>query len=558
MDEGRQMSLKTLLNFSHTVIKLKPRQIYFQIKSRIFKKTPTINYPLNAELKPLHRITHFVDRWTGGEFDCESQTFEFLNKKKTYPEKINWQEQQFGGLWLDHLHYFRYLDKSNSENIALHYEIIMDWKENCKESIKAFFPPYNASERAFCLGRWLIQYRHYLNEDQYRNIISILVADIDFVSDNLEWHLDGNHLLKNLVAIWWGCKIIDADITLKWKKLLNKHLKQTISEQILRDGLHYEKSAIYHQIALIDFIDIYVVTNAEDDDHQYLKTLVRKMTTALKMLTHPDGKTCLFNDASNNLTSPTKDVLSYCHQILGDIPDVNFLENSGYYRFSDDVFYLVADFGNMGPDEQMGHAHSDMLHFELSYQGIRVLVEAGTSSYYDPQRRAYERSTKAHNTVTVGDRSQSNNWGNFRVAQRGKCAVINRSYEEDHLYLEAEHDAYKSNFSTIHKRCLKINSSALIVHDQLITPGYSPELAHSYLHFSDKCKITKISDYSANIMVQNAGALSFTIENATFELKEMQYSQNYNELIPGTVIIITPINIKAAFSFKFVETAIEK
>lgn len=548
---GRWMSIKTLLNFYHTVIHLKPRQVYFQIKSRLFKKTLRINYSLSAELKPLPPITHFVDRWTGGEFDCESQTFEFLEKTISYPEKINWQEQQFGGLWLDHLHYFRYLDKSNSENIALHYEIIKDWKENCKESSKAFFPPYNASERAFCLGRWLIQYRHCLDEDQYRNIMSILVADIDFVSDNLEWHLDGNHLLKNLAALWWGCKIINADITQKWKLILNKHLKQTISEQISRDGLHYEKSAIYHQLALIDFLDIYMVTNADDNDRQYLKTLVQKMAGALKMLTHPDGKTCLFNDSSANLTSPTRNVLSYCESILDEVPSVNSLQESGYYKFSNDVFYLAADFGDMGPDEQMGHAHSDMLHFELSYKGIRVLVEGGTSSYYDPQRRAYERSTRAHNTVTIGGRSQSKNWGNFRVAQRGKCAVINSSHSKDHLYLEAEHDAYKPNFNTIHKRSLKINSSVLSVHDQLITTGYSPELVRSYLHFSDKCNITRTSVNSATIMVQDIGALSFRINNATFELKEMHYSQKYNELTPGTVIIMKPINNQIRFSFNF-------
>lgn len=47
-------------------------------------------------------------------------------------------------------------------------------------------------------------------------------------------------------------------------------------------------------------------------------------------------------------------------------------------------------------------AHSDMLHFDLWYEGVNVLCDGGTFAYYCPQPwQHWNRSTRAHNTVEV-------------------------------------------------------------------------------------------------------------------------------------------------------------
>ena len=543
------MIISTVFNYYNTIKYLKPRQISSQFLFRVFNKPLKINYTHKVELRQLPDIDNFVPRWTGGKFDCKLKIFEFLGQQQSYYMDINWNENKYGGLWLDNLHYFRYLEECSSDDIVVIYNIILNWKENSRKVPKAFFPPYNASERAFCIGRWLILNQKYLSTEQRTNILTILAADIDFISDNLEWHLDGNHLLKNLSALWWGTKVLTSDLHAKWERILKKHLYKTIEEQILHDGLHYEKSPKYHQIALIDFMDILTVIDKNDQEHEYLRNLTKKMASALSMLTHPDGNTCLFNDAPSNLTSSTNEVLRYCEKCLGSLSSVNCLDHAGYYQFKNDDLYVVADFGDLGPDEQMGHAHSDMFHFELSYKNTRVLVEGGTSSYYSPVRRKYERSTLAHNTVTVNNCSQSTNWHNFRVAQRGHCSLISASNDVNELDLVAEHDGYKNSFNLLHKRHLVCNSNGLVITDTIKVKDALSRQLSSNLHFSENCIVEITSDSSATINLKDGQQLYFTVINALYTLERMEYSQNYNELKKGTRLSMSPISENAAIIY---------
>jgi len=74
----------------------------------------------------------------------------------------------------------------------------------------------------------------------------------------------------------------------------------------------------------------------------------------------------------------------------------------------------------LGPDYLLGHAHADTLSFELSVDGTRVIANGGTSRYGSGPRRAYERSTAAHNAVEVAGRDSSEVWDGFRVGRRAK------------------------------------------------------------------------------------------------------------------------------------------
>ena len=73
--------------------------------------------------------------------------------------------------------------------------------------------------------------------------------------------------------------------------------------------------------------------------------------------------------------------------------------------------HLVADVGPPCPPELPAHAHADCLSFELAVDGQRTVVDTGTSTYAPGERRQYERSTRAHNTVEVDGADQSEVWG---------------------------------------------------------------------------------------------------------------------------------------------------
>src|SRR6185436_7069489 len=93
------------------------------------------------------------------------------------------------------------------------------------------------------------------------------------------------------------------------------------------------------------------------------------------------------------------------------------LEPSGYVRIQRDPVLVIFDAAPVGPDYLPGHAHADTLSFELSWGDRRVITNSGTSTYSVGPRRAWERSTAAHNTVEIDDENSSEVWGGFRVAR---------------------------------------------------------------------------------------------------------------------------------------------
>ena len=561
------LEYKLLKNLIYTVKYLSWRQIIYQLKNRITRKGISLVGECSPGLDKRLRgcwgnKIEFVSRWTGGEFDLSRNTFSFIGISKTYHKNVNWNDKSFGGLWLDHLHYFRYLELSenNEKNAIMNYQLIMNWNKHKLQCEKAFYPPYNASERAFCMGRWLLLSEGFLTKDQFNKVLLIIYQDIDFVARNLEWHLDGNHLLKNITAVWWGVEIFDKKFTTKWRGLLNNNLNNIINNQTLKDGMHYEKSYVYHQLALIDFLDIYSIMKVKLSDSRFLNGVIKTMYSSMKYLTHPDGTGCLFNDSPLNLSSSSMNVLSYCQSLnlnSGDNVNLSNLKESGYIQLSNNSgYYIIIDAGSLGPDEQPGHAHSDMLHFEMSFLEYRVLVEGGTSSYYDRRRRPYERSTEAHNTVTVNRKSQSENWGNFRVAERGHCKVIECNQDRDVAVVCAEHDGFKAKYGIIHRRSFKFKEGVFSVNDVLLGQVDPSFVVESYLHFSKDCVLELDGDILV-INISNKHFLYISTINIKINFEPMEYAIKYNQLLPGTRVRMEVLNNNLEFGF-FISESIEK
>jgi hypothetical protein len=95
---------------------------------------------------------------------------------------------------------------------------------------------------------------------------------------------------------------------------------------------------------------------------------------------------------------------------------------------------FVIDCGELGPDYQPGHAHCDLLSYELDLDGIPLVVDSGVSGYDGDPLREYMRSTRAHNTVSVEGRDQHEMWGTFRVARRARPGPVAQGLDEKSSY----------------------------------------------------------------------------------------------------------------------------
>ena len=119
------------------------------------------------------------------------------------------------------------------------------------------------------------------------------------------------------------------------------------------------------------------------------------------------------------------------------------LKASGYYvSRTTRGDHLVFDAGPHG-FLNGGHAHADALSCTLTVAGRPLLVDPGTGTYtMDAALRDRFRSTMMHNTVVIGDRSQSEPIGAFHWRTRTSSEATVWRAAADADYVEGTHAGY--------------------------------------------------------------------------------------------------------------------
>jgi uncharacterized heparinase superfamily protein len=269
-------------------------------------------------------------------------------------------------------------------------------------------------------------------------------------------------------------------------------------EQFLPDGGHFERSPMYHAIATRDLLDVLNLWRTSPPragaSVEALTQVAERAQAFLTDLVHPDGGLALFNDAAQGVAVPADELHAYaarvaapaCHASARATPQLISHPHSGYYGFRDGDDYLIVDCGPIGPDDQPGHAHCDLLSFELSLAGRRLLVDAGVSGYDDDPARDYVRSTAAHNTVLVGGVEQSEMWGTFRVGRRARPLAASIEASRDGVVtFRGAHDGYRHlPQRVVHARTITWDPRArvLLVEDRF--DGAGRIRVESFLHLA--------------------------------------------------------------------------
>jgi uncharacterized heparinase superfamily protein len=152
---------------------------------------------------------------------------------------------------------------------------------------------------------------------------------------------------------------------------------------------------------------------------------------------------------------------------------VTVLAASGYVVVRPDGrTQLVLDAGDPCPDDLPGHAHADCLSFELWIDQERWVVDTGTSTYESGPRRAYERSTAAHNTVEIDGADQTEVWGIFRAARRARGTLELIATSGSMVEVVASHDGYRRlPGSPVHRRRWRISPGQVEITDTISGTG---------------------------------------------------------------------------------------
>jgi uncharacterized heparinase superfamily protein len=470
-----------------------------------------------AKIKAPVGLRDLPGRWRFMDWQPETsrkiiaaREFTFLNQTVARNGSIPWNDHRYAKLWLYHLNYFDFLNvgfalPEEAPLLRAAREIMLDWCAHNTEGTEVGWEPYALSVRIINWLKFLARHRRALEFLEEAGRINPLLASLGVQVATLEHRLEkdllGNHFLKNIKALLFAGALLDARMSLRWWAKGEKLLEQELNEQILSDGGHFERSPMYHAQILEDLAEIRLLcrgTGKKLPCSRLLSQKIRSMAQFLKGILHPDGEIPLFNDSVLGGARPPVELLT-----MAEGPDTKGVESMSRVTVFPDTGYgvirspesrstLIFDCGPLGPDYQPGHGHCDVLSYELSLHGQRVVVDTGVSTYEPGPERSYERSTSAHNTLRIDDEEQAEIWGSFRVGRRPRAGKIRGGSDAVFRFVSGEHDAY-SRLGVIHARKILLRPpDTWIVADLL--RGSGSHRVECFLHFHPRVRVEAQAD----------------------------------------------------------------
>lgn len=352
---------------------------------------------------------------------------EFLLINERYRVDMDvWNVPCASHLWNFNLHYFEYgvalaarwHDTGDARCLECFKRLVLSWMKACPYPRGDAWHPYTVSLR---LINWLIamdlfegelqkdtEFFDTLRESMYRQYRHLLA--------NQETSLRANHWWENLKTLTiMSAAFGERDVLVGVVRRLGGQL----DEQILSDGVHFERSLMYHKLVLEGMLRVWLASQGLGFGlpGNFVPKL-KLMLDAITSLERGMGKTPFFNDSADGIAKECRQLAAACDNLLdmeGDDSKTVF-PDAGYYKLYNGDAAVMFDVGNPGPSYMLGHAHCDCLSFELSYRGEPIIVNSGTYAYQS-ESRPYFRSTAAHSTCVVDGEEQLECWGEHRVGR---------------------------------------------------------------------------------------------------------------------------------------------
>lgn len=477
-----------------------------------------------------------------------------LLNERHRPDFSTWQVPEASHLWNFNLHYFEYCiplaarwrrdrDECCLEKLK---ELIGSWMSACTYPEGDAWHPYTISLR---LVNWLVC------RDLVADALALdplfdeamrrsMYAQYRHLLANQETHLLANHYFENLKTLVIFSKLFDEEEAFSrvWRDF-----EAQLEEQILGDGVHFERSLMYHKLILEGLLRVARVMEGIDGSAPAIVAEKAKaMLDAMASLENGMGKTPFFNDAADGVAKECDQLVAACETVLGLHPDDSKTDfpDAGYYKLYEGDIAVMFDAGEPGPSYMLGHAHCDALSFELSYKGKPVIVNSGTYAYQS-ELRPYFRSTAAHNTAQVDGEEQLECWGEHRVG-RGIKRVrvlgtrkngVTASYEacdavrhERSILLANEELQLCDSFDRV--------GDKLIVAYLHVAPGFTAEVENTALDDAGASYMVRIFSRDAEVLFYSKCELLASFESG---FEERLHSSEFGRIEVGNCIKLTSL-----------------
>jgi uncharacterized heparinase superfamily protein len=516
-----------------TVRHLKVRQVVGRAVFRLRYPTP--------DLRPAPPLRPWHGPWVLPSRRAHSligpRLFRFLNVEGDLDE-IGWCGAQAEKLWRYNQHYFDDLNAYDAPHRRVqHQALLARWLADNPPGQGVGWEPYPTSLRIVnvlkaAASGWGLP----------PAVWHSLAVQTRWLRQRLEWHLLGNHLFVNAKALVLAGLAFEGDEARAWLSQGIQILQALLPEQVLPDGGQFERSPMYHALALEDLLDLRNAAQAARHPETLRamdawQPVTARMLRWLQAMTHPDGRLARFNDSAHGIAPDNDELYRYAEALGLKLPPLApqgllHLPDSGYVRVDRGPAVAFLDVAEIAPDYLPSHAHGDSLSFELSVHGLCVVTNGGTSCYGTGARRLQERGTALHSTVQVAGANSSEVWSSFRVGRRARPRDLQVSAD----YVCASHDGYRSlPGRPLHRREWRFGAGTLDVEDT-ITAERLPAVAR--YHLAPGLSVQPVGEQTWRVAAQDRVLANVEVLNGHGALEPSSFAPEFGVVLPTQCLAV--------------------
>ena len=323
--------------------------------------------------------------------------FNDLNLQHSFNDVLDGSVEQ--KLYLYNTFYMN--DYSDEQYVLLHSQ--------CYQTKSIFLEPYPTSLR-------IVNVLYYSSLTN-KKVINYLENDLENLSLNIEYELDGNHLLENYLALSLYELVVGKE------GQFTKQFARLLRAQFIDCEWHFEQSPMYQAI-LLERIQCYlaIAASIHVKDRPIMRLCVEIVTKGIAYLElfHVRGTMLHFNDSTGGNSLSIKDLINN-NKLLGlnspEQANASELIKNGFARIESPKHVLVVDTSKILANHIPGHIHSATGTFWLFRDGVPFVINNAISTYQENSVRTLERGSSFHNCI-VPKIEFNEVWGCFRVARR--------------------------------------------------------------------------------------------------------------------------------------------
>ena len=479
-------------------------------------------------------------------FDCILKVRDRRNRIEDYNIESIWENKNLSEKDFKKIHSFFWLftiDLKSSKKITR--SVISNWTNFNRNYSSKSWELDTLSKRIIAWIANCSNFYHEGDENFKRNFTKIIKKQLNHLTNEIE-----NTELVNDKMI--GCSaIIMGGLCFKHQhNYLNiglQLLKKIINTIFDNDGFPRSRNPRQVIFYLKYFVFIReILRDSNNDIPEYLNEIIFYLGQSFDFYFDEKDVSFLFNGNHNlDVTEFKKYLRENGYKFSNKLNTVG-----GYSILKNKKDKIIVDFGPAPEKKYSADYQSGALSFEIFHDKEKLITNCGYFQNYNHKLNILSKSTAAHSTLSIDDRSsckfKKNKLGHFSLESNLKISNKKIFYNNEMWEIQGVHDGYLKEYGILHQRNIKFLPKELryVGEDRIICKkGFQKGSFDIRFHLLPETNAIKTQDkQSILLQLKKSGwkficnHKNFGIETGLYFGKKNTYIENKNIYVNGEII----------------------